>query len=253
MDLIPLRFDGGVYQRADGTQVIAHRGASAYAAEHTLAAYELALAQGADALELDVRATADGELVVLHDPTLLRTAGDPRAVATMTAHDLDALPAAVRPLRLEAVLARFGRATRWLVDLKDPDPAWEGRLATAIERHGLGEHAVVQSFDRRSLERLHAAAPWLAVAPLYLRPRRVRAELDTLSTFATGIGVWHASLDRALVLRAHARGLTVRAWTANEPSDVARLLGLGVDGVITDRPDVARAITSSLAAPPLAA
>lgn len=62
------------------TTVIAHRGASAYAAEHTFAAYDLAIAQGADMLELEVRATADGQLVVLHDRTLLRTAADPRPI-----------------------------------------------------------------------------------------------------------------------------------------------------------------------------
>lgn len=235
-------------------EVIAHRGASAYEAEHSAAAQRLALEQGADVLEVDVRVTADGGLVVHHDPTLLRMAGDPRPVASLTARDLDDLPAAVRPQRLEAVLERHGRSARWLVDLKDPDPSWEGRVPELLERHGLAEHAVVQSFDRRALQRLHAATPWLEVAPLYrrYRLRRVRFELDAVAGFATGIGVWHASLDRALVLRAHARGLAVRAWTANEPAEVARLLDLGVDGVITDRPDVAAAVVAGAAVRSLA-
>src|SRR4051794_27631044 len=106
--------------RACGIEVIAHPRASASAPQHTLWAYDLALAQGADVLELDVRPTADGELVVLHDPTLLRTAGVPGAVGQMTRADLAAVDAGRRPLGLDVVLERYGRATRWLVELKDP-------------------------------------------------------------------------------------------------------------------------------------
>src|SRR3712207_255467 len=104
--------------------IIAHRGASAYAPEHTFAAYDLALDQGADVLELDVRSTADGELVVVHDATLRRTCGDPRRVDSLGRRDLAAL-GELRPLTLDAVLDRYGAQTRFLLDLKDPRPAWE--------------------------------------------------------------------------------------------------------------------------------
>src|SRR5688500_11837575 len=107
-------------------EVIAHRGASGYAPEHTFAAYDLALDQGADRLELDVRVAPSGELVVLHDPTTRRIGRE--------------------PLTLDAVLARYGRETRWLVELKDPAPAWEQRVVDALRGHGVIDRAVVQSF-----------------------------------------------------------------------------------------------------------
>ena len=228
--------------------MIAHRGASAEAAEHTYRAYDLALAQGADALELDVRPTADGDLVVLHDRTLQRTAGDPRRAAELTRVALAGLEPAVRPLRLHDVLARYGRSTRWLVELKDPCPSWEGRVVAALARHRIGDLAVVQSFDGPALRRMRRAAPWLAVAPLARRRREPgRAFLDRAAEYADGIGVWHRKVDAALVAGAHARGLSVRAFTVNEPADMDRLLALGVDGLITDLPAAARTACAAIA------
>lgn len=200
--------------------VIAHRGASGHEPEHTFAAYDLALAQGADMLELDVRATRDGELVVLHDATTERIAR--------------------RPLTLDAVLSRYGRSTRWLVELKDPDPAWEGRALQAITDHDLVDMAVVQSFDTRALRRMKLARPDVAYAALFRHAPSGR-RLDRLARHAGGVGVWHGALTAAFVASAHSRGLAVRAWTVNGERTIDRVLALGVDGVITDLPDVAGA------------
>jgi glycerophosphoryl diester phosphodiesterase len=199
--------------------VFAHRGASAYAPEHTLDAYDLALAQGADGLELDVRATADGTLVVVHDATLARMHGDPRPVDAVALDDVPSL------LTLDAVVARYRDRTRLLVELKDPRPEWAPVVVGALA----GCDAIVQSFDHFALRRLAGAVP---VAPLlHLAQRR-------LPRWASGIGVRHAAIDAALVARASAAGLRVRAWTVNEPRELESLLALGVD-VITDVPDVA--------------
>jgi glycerophosphoryl diester phosphodiesterase len=221
-------------------EIIAHRGASAYAPENTFAAYDLALEQGAHALELDVRATADRELVVLHDPTLLRTAGDPRRADALTGGELAELDASVRPLTLDAVLARYGGRTRLLIDLKDPTPAWERLVVAAIERHGLRGRATVQSFDGAALRRLHRAAPWLAIVQLYHRGAAVKA-LEDVASFAGAIGPWHGEVDARLVRSARARGLAVCPWTVDAPADVDRLRGLGVAGVITNAPRIAAA------------
>ena len=221
--------------------VTAHRGASAYAPEHTFAAYDLALEQGAEMLELDVRPTADGELLVVHDPTLLRTALDSRHVSRLTRGDVMALDPLVRPLTLDAVFERYGRRARLLVELKEPTPVWEQRAVDAISRHGLADEAIVQSFDARALRRLRTAAPCLAVASLHLVTPITSRRLRAIARYAGGIGVWHRSIDQAFVLRAHAAGLAVRAWTVNGDGEIERLLALGVDGIITDVPDVARA------------
>ncbi|HEV2815308.1 MAG TPA: glycerophosphodiester phosphodiesterase, partial [Solirubrobacteraceae bacterium] len=212
-------------------EIIAHRGASAHAAEHTLAAYDLAVAQGADVLELDVRETADGRLVVVHDETLLRTAGDPRRVDSVDSAALAALDPDVRPLTLATVLVRYRRNARFLLDLKEPAPEWEGRLLATISRTCVRDRVVVQSFDHAALRRLRAAAPWLNLAAL---TRTRPLDLAALAAFAHGVGPWHESVDAAFVTAAHANGLAVRPWTVNDPVAIAHLISLGVDGVITD-------------------
>ena len=198
--------------------VIAHRGASGHEPEHTFAAYDLALAQGADMLELDVRATQDGELVVLHDTTTERTGRE--------------------PLTLDAVLSRYGRSTRWLVELKDPEPSWEGRALQALVDHDLVDLAVVQSFDVRALRRMKLARPDVSYAALFRHAPSGR-RLDRVAKHSCGVGVWHGALTAAFVAAAHARGLAMRAWTVNGERTIDRVLALGVDGVITDLPDVA--------------
>ena len=236
----------GVDRRGARAEVIAHRGASAYALEHSLAAFDLALDQGADALELDVRLTADGQPVVIHDPTLLRTAADARAVAAVSACDLASLDPAVRPPMLADVLDRYGAATRWFVELKDTTPLCVDAVATALATRGLGRYAVVQSFDSGALRRMRGAMPSLAVAPLLWRAPGAR-RLRSIATFATGIGVRYACVDLTLLMRARADGLAVRAWTPNATEDIARLAELGVDGVITDVPDRARSVVDDVA------
>jgi len=226
---------------AEGVEIVAHRGASAYAPEHTLAAYDLAVRQRADMIELDVRASADGVPFVLHDATLLRTTGDHRAIASMTGQELDGLRSARRPLRLEDVLARYRAEVRWLIEVKDAHPGWERAMLATIERCGLQDRVVVQAFDVNALLRLHVAAPWLALAPLFDHPPWQAREFDAVAGFAGAIGVRHGRIDAALTARAHARGLKVLAWTVNDHGDMLRVGAAGVDGVITDRPDVARA------------
>jgi glycerophosphoryl diester phosphodiesterase len=218
-------------------QIIAHRGASGYAPEHTFAAYDLALEQGADALELDVRATADGALVMVHDETLLRTTDDPRRVDELTAATLVALDHPASPVTFDAVLERYRDDTSFLVDLKDPTPAWEGRVVESLERHGLRERAVIQSFDLAALDRLRRVARSIPIATLYRRADRAAIEIDAVPRYAEGIGPWHGVVDAALVDAARARGLAVRPWTVDDPAEAERLRELGVDAIITNMPD----------------
>lgn len=227
----------GVQRLGRPFEVIAHRGASASAPEHTHEAYDLALAQGADALELDVRATRDGELLVVHDATLARTAGDPRRVDQLTRADLDRMAPHRRPLSLDAVLERYGRAARVLVELKAPEPRWEGVVVDAVERHEMADRVELLAFDRIALRRLHLRAPGLPLVSLH-RGRPSARALETVARFAAGVGVWQGTLGAGVVAAAHARGLFVRTWTVNSRSAVERVASLGVDGVITDVPNI---------------
>jgi glycerophosphoryl diester phosphodiesterase len=223
-------------------QVIAHRGASAYEPEHTLAAYDLALEQGADALELDIRASADGQLVIVHDDTLARTGGDPRRVDELARAEI-AAPA------LDEVLGRYGASTRYVLDLKYPSLSWEGLVVEAIERHGVGGRTLVQAFDHSALVRLNGALPRDALAALYVDGYApTLADLDQVAASAGGIGPWHEHVDAGMVAAARERGLAVRPWTADAPEDIERLVALGVEAVITNVPDVALAIARTRAA-----
>ena len=220
--------------------MVAHRGASAYAPEHSIAAYDLALELGADALELDVRLTRDGEIVVLHDPTLARTTGDPRAIADV---DLAEIASRRQPPRLDALFERYGRSTGWLIELKDPTPALERALLDMLHDHRLLASVTIQSFDRRSLVRLRRVAPSLRVAPLLCESHdgaRALAHIRRASRFASGVGVLHSTVDAAVAQAARAAGIELRAYTVNDRHEMERLLLLGVDGLITDVPDVAR-------------
>lgn len=234
----------GMRQTPCSAEVIAHRGASALAPEHTYDAYDLAVAQGADVLELDIRPTLDGELLVIHDKTLARTAGDVRSVAALTRADIEGLPTGVRPLTLAAVLERYGGAVRLLLELKDPAPHWEGLVVDAVDRHGIGDGVTLQAFGVPALRRLRLRAPRLRLSSLHWRRPSSRT-LEAVSRCATSVGVAHHAVDAGLVAAAHSRGLAVSAWTVNSPGTIDRVLAAGVDGLITDVPDVAVAASAA--------
>jgi glycerophosphoryl diester phosphodiesterase len=227
------------------SRTVARRG---YEPELTFAPYDLALKQGADVLKLDLRATADGDLVLVHDATLLRTANDPRRVDELTGADIDALHHPAAPVTFDAFLRRYGRTTRYLVDLKEPSRAWEGRVVASLEAHGVRDCTFVQSFALDALARLHAAVPTLALMALYRRADSVPLAVADIPPFVAGVGLWHKAVDAGFVASVHARGLAVYPWTVNETKEATRLLALGVDAVVTDAPDVVVAARDAEAA-----
>jgi glycerophosphoryl diester phosphodiesterase len=200
--------------------VIAHRGASAHAPEHTFEAYDLALAMGAEAIELDVR-DSRGALVVQHDRTRERVGRD--------------------PLPLGDVLARYGRATRYWIELKDPAAASERALVEAVKRHGLRDRVTIQAFDRGSLRRIGRLDPELPRVALLresLPAARARRLLALAGRGVAGVGPCWAAVDARLVDAAHGRAMTVQPYTVNDPAEMERLVWLGVDGIFTDAPDL---------------
>lgn len=242
--------------------VVAHRGASGYAPEHTLAAYDLALTMGADYLEQDLQRTRDGVLVVLHDATLDRTARGPAAdctgaVNTKTLAQLQrcevgswfnaAYPARARAefatLRiptLDDVLARYRGRTRFYIETKTPEdaPGMEEQLVAALARFGVrgaGDSVLVQSFSAASLRRMHEIAPSLPL--VQLTDSAAAADLADIATYAVGVGPNGRGVDRAFVERAHARCLVVHPYTINDSSAMTTMRDAGVDGMFTNFPD----------------
>ncbi len=222
--------------------IIAHRGASRECRENTLAAFALAIEQGADGIELDVHGSADGHLVVHHDPMVRPTAGEgvhARPIREMTIEEL-------RLVRLEG-----GHPLPFLTDVFD---LVAGRVTVYVEVKAPGvEHAVaalldrypdtraaVHAFDHRIPVQVRAVRPGTPIGVLSdLYP----VDLAALLRPAAPTALWqHAPLiDEALVRAAHADGIRVIAWTENDPAHARMLASWGVDGLCTDVPAELRA------------
>jgi glycerophosphoryl diester phosphodiesterase len=233
--------------------VVAHRGASAHAPEHTYAAYDLAFEQGADVIEIDVRPMADGTFVALHDPTLERTAGDPRAVASMRPEELEELEESVRPPTLDGVLGRYGRDARYWIDMKDPEEGDESRLLEVLQRHAIGDLVSVQSFEPACVTRLSRLEGAPALGQLYRRaipPEVLMEDLDRVAGIAVAIGRAHELIDEALMAAARERGLAVYAYTVNDEAEMERMVALGVKALISDVPDRCRRFVDGLVSAP---
>ena len=270
--------------RAVQPAVVAHRGASAHRAEHTLAAYALALEQGADGLECDVRLTRDGHLVCVHDRRVDRTSSGRGAVSSMTLAQLSALDygswhteppehaddlvrtrrvatgtGEVGVLTLRALLelradARPG--TRLFVETKHPvryGGLVEAALVALLRRFGLADPVskedspvVLMSFSWLARRRIRGSAPRLpTVLLLEAMPPWMRD--GSLPSFAdhAGPGIRRLRADPGYVARAAERGHDTYCWTVDDPADILLCQRLGVRFVATDSPAATRAVLAA--------
>ena len=228
--------------------VISHRTQMGTMPENTLAGIDAALEGGADAVEIDVRATADGELVLMHDATLERTVGDARAPGAVTLEELRTLEvldpfgeAGPQPIpSFEETLACVAGRRLLVIELKES--GLEERVASAIRAAGAVDWSWIWCFQPAVVEASRAAMPevpaWLTFSA------RTSAYLGDVDPFefaprigAAGISVQHLQVTTELVERAHRRGLLVATWTVNEPADLARVCDAGADAICGDFPD----------------
>lgn len=257
---------------AERPQVVAHRGASASVAEHTLTAYAQALEDGAEALECDVRLTSDGHLVCVHDRRIDRTSSGRGALSALPLKELESLDWASWKqaeaskdssgdaaeertgshsiLTLERLLdavSDWGRPVELAIETKHPTRyagLVEQRLIELLDRYGWARPkrgtvapVRVMSFSWLSLRRCLDMAPKLEMVYLMDRvPLRLRD-----GSLPLGVGVAGPSIEiiRAhpeYVDKVHAAGRQVHVWTVNDPRDIAMCAALGVEAVITDRP-----------------
>lgn len=210
--------------------IIGHRGVAEEALENTLASLELAVAQDADMIELDVQLAGDGELIVFHDWNLERLAGRPEVVEESPASELRRLLPELSTL--SEVLRRLPETMPLNVELKRRR-ADVGRLAEALERAlGGRDRVLVSSFDWSLLEVVRRAMPDRALAPLAHEPK------DDLLDVAERLGAWSvnckAELATSDLLRRAARPVLV--YTVNDAEEAAELFERGVAGVFTDAP-----------------
>jgi glycerophosphoryl diester phosphodiesterase len=276
---------GQSFHLGKGPNVVAHRGASDVSPEHTLAAYRRAVDAGADGLECDVRLTSDGHLVCVHDRRIERTSNGRGVLSTMSLEELEAFdwgswknpwsdlddeaelpsPDMRKVLTLDELLSTVrdaGRPLELAIETKHPTRyagLVERRLIEALDRYGWAHPKIgtespvrVMSFSWLSLRRLRVLAPGLRTVLLMDRvPLRFRD-----GSLPTGVSYAGPSLELVTahpeyVDRAHKHGHQVYVWTVNADADVRHCRDIGVDAIISDRPEAALKTLSEPPSPPL--
>jgi len=222
--------------------VVAHRGASAVECENSLAAFRLAVQLGADGIELDIHATADGALVVHHDEMI---AGVHIPTSRTQAVRAQRLPNGEPPPLLHEVLAAIDPRLRVYVEVKTLPPRCDAHLLAVLDAGPNPAGYAVHGFDHRVIARLGTARPTLPRGVLSAS-YPVRPLVPLADVGAVGFWQERSMIDGDLAALLHIAGAQLFAWTVDDAIDMVRLAGLGVDGLCTNRPDVGRRTMDAL-------
>ena len=259
------------YTTHDAPLFFAHRGGALLRPENTMLAFEHGASFGADALELDLQLTRDGELVVIHDSLVERTTDGSGPVASYTLDELRRLDAGYRfttdggatfPYRgqgltiptLREVFERFP-SLRINMDLKESTPEREERLWRLLQEMDAVERVMIGSFDYAPMTRFRALTTgrvatgatrreigWFLTRYHSRLLGRLRPAFDALQVPETQRGF--RIVTPGMIAAAHRLNLDVHVWTVDKPADMRRLLSWGADGIMSDRPDLlAQALT----------
>jgi len=245
--------------------IIAHRGASAYAPEHTIEAYDMAYNMDADYIEIDLNRTKDGKLVAIHDVLIPYVTGY-KVVADFTLAELKKFspgvkfnnehPAFVsstyshsRIPELTEIINHFDGAANFYIELKSPQ-LYEGieeQLLQILQLHSLLKsttilpQVIIQSFDASSLKKIFKLAPSIPLIKLYSFKTDAtlsKKEIRELKRYASGIGVNFKALTPDFVQLIQSQGLHVHAYTVNDEEKIRSAIKLGLNGVFTNNTDV---------------
>jgi glycerophosphoryl diester phosphodiesterase len=241
--------------------VAAHRGGAALWAENSLHGFRNAIALGVDALEFDLHMTADGEVIVLHDPTLERTTTGRGAVRDLKRADLAALKlrapdGSVGEEQIATLSAVLDLAAPAAVELmpeikvdanRQRYDGIEEKVLALLRSRGLLERATVQAFQPETIRRLRQLEPRARTMFLMgrgdverMRVRPAEAVRRARELGATDLGMNHRLIDADVVSAARDAGIRLSAWTVNEDADIHRMLALGVGVIMSDRPDLVK-------------
>lgn len=240
------------------TKIFAHRGASAYAPENTMAAFSLAIEQGADGIELDVQMTHDGHLVVAHDETLNRVTGKNGWLKDYSLAELQALSfnngmsefAGIQIPTLEQVL-KLAKSHEIEVNIELKTgiywyPNIEEKTVQLVEKMGMTGQVIYSSFNHYSVQKIKQLAPDARVAYLY---SDVILDVEQYAK-NSGVNELHPAIYHVLMAdfaqKYKASGCKVRVWTVNEPEHMKMLIQQGWEAIITNYPDVALNIRQQL-------
>ena len=249
---------------SDRPMVIAHQGGEGLRPSNTMLAFENAVALGVDVLEMDVHSTSDGALVLIHDDTVDRTTDGRGRVLDFTLIELQQLDAGeywtpddggtypyrgqgVRIPTLEEVVTAFPQM-KYNIEIKQVDPSIAVPLCKLLRHYGLTDRALVASFHPTAMNEFRAACPEVAtsmvedeIRPFYILNLLFLGRFYRPPGAAFQVPEYSGErlvLSERFVRGAHGRNVAVHPWTIDDPADMRRFLDMGVDGIITDRPDV---------------
>ena len=243
-------------------QIFAHRGGCDLGPENTIAAFDMGMSTGADGLELDVHLSADGVVVVHHDQTMERTTSGSGPIAAQTAHELARLDAGywfkrgeTYPFRgqgigvptLREVLARF-RGVPTIIEIKVYTAEMGEAVAREIRRADALDYVCVAGYGLASARAARAALPGVAASAAQPEVRLavyrsiLRCPVRRAAYHTYQVPEWAEAtriVNPRFIRHAHSADLKVQVWTVDEEADMRRLLQWGVDGLISNRPDLA--------------
>ncbi|WLR43354.1 glycerophosphodiester phosphodiesterase [Bacillus carboniphilus] len=245
---------------------IAHRGASGYAPEHTITAYQLADEMGADYIEIDLHVTKDGHLIAIHDSTLDRTTNGNGFVKNHTLEQIKQLDAGswfnetyphlakdnyqrLEVPTLEEIIEHFGVEKKYYIETKgfDLNEDNEKTLIEILNRYDLlthekikNKHVIIQSFNPHSLLKiceLNSDIPRIQLLSFNFNGSLAEWELKLIRHYATGVGPNYQNIDSSYVQTARRLGLEVHPYTVNTQNDMRKVLEWGVTGMFSNYPD----------------
>ncbi len=232
---------------------VAHRGASGYAPENTIAAFDLAVDMKADYIEIDVQRSKDGELVLIHDTTVNRTTNGTGRVGELTLEQLRKLDAGswfgsefageLIPT-FDEILDRYRGKIGILVELKAPElyPGIEAQVAEALKKRNMDKSKnnkiIIQSFNFESVKKVNELLPRIPIGVLTSNRADTTVEaLQEFSTYADWFNPSYGIVTKELVEQVHSLGMKIGSWTVRTPEAADFLFEMGVDAIITDYPD----------------
>jgi glycerophosphoryl diester phosphodiesterase len=215
---------------------IGHRGARAYEPENTIRSFKKAIEIGVDAVELDVRKTKDGQLVVIHDADVKRTTDGKGLVNELTLKEIKAFSTekGEKIPTLKETLDFLDKKVKILIELKEGGV--EEEVLALVRENGLQKSVIVTSFLENALQRVRELDKDIATGLIYAKhknPLKVALELK-----AQYLVAFYRFTHTANVQKAHENGLKVIVWTVNTPEEVAAYVQKGVDGIASDKPDI---------------
>ncbi len=229
----------------------AHRGASAYAPENTLPSFQLAVDMGADGIECDIHLSKDGRFIVCHDDKVDRTSNGTGSISDLTLAEIksldfgakyDAKFAGTSAPTLEEMLDVVKSMKVINIEIKrfEHEMGLDNALHLfygILEKYGILDRTIVSSFDKLALKRLKQLHEDVYTCLLYDKMKSPALTAQKLGCSA--IHPYYGFLSKRTVTSAHARGLKVNCWTADGEEEIAYMIKIGCDGIITNKPDVA--------------